>query len=145
MAENREKPKIKEQIFEDYRKTVENGADIFTESTKKLNSKIESSMSSVEKTLGKLGDGVLEKNKKLSKAYDEYKKVFEGFQDIDGKDTVVAIPNGQYGAVVAQTVKFDFNNAATSLVFGFSTFKLSTTINSLAATFADNAERRAKL
>ena len=85
MAENREKPKIKEQIFEDYRKTVENGADIFTESTKKLNSKIESSMSSVEKTLGKLGDGVIEKNKKLSKAYDEYKKVFDGFQDIDGK------------------------------------------------------------
>lgn len=85
MAENREKPKIKEQIFEDYRKTVENGADIFTESTKKLNSKIESSISSVEKTLGKLGDGVIEKNKKLSKAYDEYKKVFDGFQDVDGK------------------------------------------------------------
>lgn len=82
MAENREKPKIKEQIFEDYRKTVENGADIFTESTKKLNSKIESSISSVEKTLGKLGDGIIEKNEKLSKAYDEYKNVVKKQQGI---------------------------------------------------------------
>lgn len=82
MAENKETKKIKEQIFDDYRKTVEEGADIFTESTKKLNSKINKSISSVEKTLGKLGDGVLEKNKQLSQAYDEYKKVVAKQQEI---------------------------------------------------------------
>ena len=82
MAENKETKKIKEQIFDDYRKTVEEGADIFTESTKKLNSKIEKSISSVEKTLGKFGDGVLEKNKQLSQAYDEYKKVVAKQQEI---------------------------------------------------------------
>ena len=77
MADNNKPNKINEKVFNDFKDTLDKGANVFTESMDKLNEACKKSVSNVEKTIGNLGEGVLRKNKELQDAYNKYKETIE--------------------------------------------------------------------